>query len=86
MAPIGIRLRCSRWFPCKEASVHVGNNIADYPRLILTQLTASVILICEKRSRNELSFRRLRRSQPVTSSLHLLVLQEPHAGTMFSRV
>jgi len=46
----------------------------------------SIFLISTYRSKNELSFSRFRRSHPVTSSLHLLVLQDPQAGTMLSRV
>ena len=38
------------------------------------------------RSRNARSSSRLRRSQPVTSSLHLLALQDPQAGAMLSSV
>ena len=38
------------------------------------------------RNRKARSSRRLRRSQPVTSSLHLLVLHERHVGTTDSPV
>jgi hypothetical protein len=38
------------------------------------------------RSRKARSSSRFRRSQPVTSSLHLLVLQDGQAGTTFSSV
>ena len=38
------------------------------------------------RSRNARSSSRLRRSQPVTSSLHLLALHDPQAGAMLSSV
>ena len=39
-----------------------------------------------RRTRNARSSSRLRRSQPVTSSLHLLALHEAHAGTTLSSV
>ena len=39
-----------------------------------------------RRIRKARSSNRLRRSQPVTSSLHLLALQEPQAGAMLSSV
>ena len=48
--------------------------------------TAHERVISRWRSRNERSSSRFRRSQPVTSSLHLLVLQERQAGTMLSSV
>ncbi len=48
--------------------------------------SASVALISRWRSRKARSSSRLRRSQPVTSSLHLLALQEPQAGATLSSV
>ena len=39
-----------------------------------------------RRTRNARSSSRLRRSQPVTSSLHLLALHDAHAGTTLSSV
>jgi hypothetical protein len=48
--------------------------------------SASAVLISRWRNRKARSSSRLRRSQPVTSSLHLLVLQERQAGTMLSSV
>ena len=47
---------------------------------------ASASPISRCRSRNARSSRRLRRSQPVTSSLHLLALHDPHAGATLSSV
>jgi len=47
---------------------------------------ASAVVIPRWRSRKARSSSRLRRSQPVTSSLHLLALQDPQAGAMLSRV
>ena len=48
--------------------------------------STSAELISRWRSRKARSSSRFRRSQPVTSSLHLLVLQERQAGTMLSSV
>ena len=47
---------------------------------------ANSIRISTWRARKARSSSRLRRSQPVTSSLHLLALQEPQAGAMLSSV
>jgi hypothetical protein len=44
------------------------------------------VLTSRWRNKNALSSSRFRRSQPVTSSLHLLVLHDRHAGTMLSSV
>jgi hypothetical protein len=44
------------------------------------------VLISMWHNRKARSSSRLRRSQPVTSSLHLLVLQERQTGTMLSSV
>ncbi len=46
--------------------------------------SASAVVISRCRNRKARSSSRFRRSQPVTSSLHLLVLQERQAGTMLS--
>ena len=48
--------------------------------------SASIALISRWRSRKTRSSSRLRRSHKVTSSLHLLALQEPHAGATLSSV
>ena len=48
--------------------------------------SASAALISRWRVRKARSSNRLRRSQPVTSSLHLLALQELQAGAMLSSV
>ena len=46
----------------------------------------SAVLTSRWRRRKARSSSRLRRNQPVTSSLHLLALHEPHAGTTLSSV
>ena len=72
--------------------LHVGGQVrrAGTPRWCRGHGTAnrraSSALISTWRSRKARSSRRLRRSQPVTSSLHLLALQELQAGAMLSRV
>jgi site-specific recombinase XerD len=46
----------------------------------------AAVWISRWRNRNARSSNPLRRSQPVTSSLHLLVLHEPQAGATLSSV
>ncbi len=68
----------------------VARSRAGPPRLSSPQpaaaSSASRVWISWCRVRNARSSRRLRRSHAVTSSLHLLALQEPHAGAMLSSV
>ena len=81
--------------PVRRATVSAPNGIYftsrsepidGSPAPSASELTASAVLISWWRNRKARSSSRLRRSQVVTSSLHLLVLHERHAGTMFSSV
>ena len=55
-------------------------------RLALGTARASAALISRWRSRKARSSSRLRRSQPVTSALHLLALHDRQTGTMLASV
>ena len=88
----GLRLRLRR---CDVVHRQVGTGLvegvhppgaAGSPSGAFSNRRASAALISTWRTRKARSSSRLRRSQPVTSSLHLLALQEPQAGAMLSSV